>query len=480
MSEHMMNRAIPSNDLFTAVQDFSLYQSAMKALHILESAGYECYLVGGFVRDALLGRPVHDADLACNAPYDALTGLFRERGFTAIPTSEKHGTATVLIDGTPLEITRYRVDGEYTDHRHPEHVQFVETIDQDLARRDFTINAMAYNPRTGIVDPFKGQDDLARKTIRCVGSSDARFREDALRVLRALRFSSQLGFSLENETAQAIHAHADDLLSISAERLFAEFTLLLCGENPYPLLMDFHDVIFKLVPELTATWNFDQRTPYHIYTVYDHIAHCVQAIDNTPLDRWVALLHDAGKPDAWAPDEKGQGHFPGHAKFSETKTRRIAHRFKMPHGFADDMALLVLHHDDVVEETPRAVKRMLRKLRERPDLFLHLCAMKRADTLSQAPRCIGRLEMVDNLERILEEVLEENEAFSLHDLALHGDDLISAGYKPGSGFRIALEAALDAVIDNRIENNASEIWSYWEREGILSQLQKNGDAFNPK
>ena len=467
-----MSQTLSSNDSLQALQDLPLYQAACTALTTLEEAGYEGYLVGGFVRDALLGRSIHDADLACNVPYDTLLALFREKGFTAIPTGEKHGTATVLIDDFPLEITRYRTDGDYLDHRHPESVHFVETIEQDLARRDFTINAMAYNPRTGVIDPFDGQSDLAQKTIRCVGSSDARFNEDALRILRALRFASQLGFSLESETARAVHEHVKDLSEISVERLFKEFTSLLCGKNPYPLLMEYHDVVFQLIPELSASWEFDQHTPYHIYTVYDHIAHCVQAIDNTPLDRWVALLHDVGKPAAWAPDEKGQGHFPGHAKISKICAREIARRFKMPRAFAEDMALLVGRHDDIVEETPRAVKRMLRKLQERPDLFLHLCAMKRADTLSQAPRCAGRLEMVANLERILDEVLEENAAFSLRDLAVSGKDLVSAGYAPGPEFRVTLEAALEAVINEQIKNDAEEIWRFWDTEGFLAKLRK--------
>ena len=449
-----------------------LFQAALTAIETLESAGYQAYLVGGFVRDALLGNPIHDADLATNAPYLDILSLFRESSYEAFPTGEKHGTATVIINGFPLEITKFRADGEYCDHRHPAQVHFVQTIEQDLARRDFTINAIAFNPRTGIIDPYQGHLDLAQKRIRCVGCAQTRFKEDALRLLRALRFASQLEFTIEEQTAQAIHECAADLSHISQERIFKELTLFLCGKAPYDLLGEYHDVMFLLIPELQATWNFDQKTPYHIYTVYDHIAHCVAAINNTPLDRWVAFLHDAGKPAAWAPDETGRGHFPGHAKISAAYARAVAKRLKMPRAFAHDLLLLIARHDDVVQETPRSVKRMIQKLEGRTDLFSHLCAMKRADTLSQAPCCAPRLAMVDNLERILQEVMAQEQAFSLRDLCVSGKDLIAVGYAPGPEFRLALNAALDAVVDERIENSAPAIWQFWEESEMLEQLRK--------
>ena len=464
------NNTLPA--AFERAQKTPLYGAACIALNVLEHAGYTAYLVGGFVRDALLGRPVHDADITSNIPYDALISLFKGKGYSVIPTGETHGTATVIINNIRLEITRYRADGTYTDHRHPDRVTFVQTLEEDLARRDFTINAMAFNPRKGIIDPFDGRADLAHKRIRCVGNAHERFREDALRILRALRFASQLEFTLEYKTAQAIHECAPLLKAIAIERIYSEFTLLLCGRAPYPVLMEYSDVVFLLIPELAPSWKFDQHTPYHIYDVYDHLAHCVAAINNTPLERWVALLHDVGKPAAYAPDKTGQGHFPKHAQISCELSRVIAHRFKMPRAFSHDMLLLIARHDDVVEETPRAVKRMLRKLDEKPELFLHLCAMKRADTLSQAPCCCERLTTIDHLENIVKQVLEEQAAFSLRDLCISGRDLLDAGYVPSPAFKTVLSAALNAVIDEQVENNKQSVWSYLEEKGYLKQLTK--------
>ncbi len=450
----------------------ALYQASQKALYILENAGFEAFLVGGFVRDALLNHPTHDADLTTNAPYETMIKLFIDREYPVHPTGEKHGTLTVVIDGFPLEITRYRTDGIYENHRRPQSVTFVEHIQEDLARRDFTINAMAFNPRKGIIDPFGGQNDLQQGLIRCVGNASLRFEEDALRILRALRFASQLNFVLEDATARAIHEKAPLLSSVSSERLFSELTKLLCGKKPYPVLMAFSDVIFQLIPELADTKEFHQHTPYHIYTVYDHIAHCVQAIENDPLNRWVALLHDIGKPATYAPDEKGCGHFPGHAKRSAELAQDIAERFKMPRAFSDDLIVLIARHDEAVEETPRAVKRMLRKLKERPDLFQKLCAMKRADTLSQAPCCLPRLENIAHLQQILADVLDEKPALSRRNLAVNGNDLIAHGYMPSPAFHEALEAALDAVVDERVANTADALWDFWEREGVLDRLSK--------
>ena len=464
------NNTLPA--AFERAQKTPLYGAACIALNVLEHAGYTAYLVGGFVRDALLGRPVHDADITSNIPYDALISLFKGKGYSVIPTGETHGTATVIINNIRLEITRYRADGTYTDHRHPDRVTFVQTLEEDLARRDFTINAMAFNPRQGIIDPYEGRVDLAQKRIRCVGNAHERFREDALRILRALRFASQLEFTLDHKTACAIHECAPLLKAIAIERIYSEFTLLLCGRAPYPVLMEYSDVVFLLIPELAPSWKFDQHTPYHIYDVYEHLAHCVAAINNTPLDRWVALLHDVGKPAAYAPDKTGQGHFPKHAQISCELSRVIAHRFKMPRAFSHDMLLLIARHDDVVEETPRAVKRMLRKLDEKPELFLHLCAMKRADTLSQAPCCCERLTTIDHLENIVKQVLEEQAAFSLRDLCISGRDLLDAGYVPSPAFKTVLSAALNAVIDEQVENNKQSVWSYLEEKGYLKQLTK--------
>lgn len=447
-------------DLFSP-KDSALRKAACLALSLLEDGGFEAYFVGGFVRDTLLNRPINDADLTTNAPYESMVRLFENAGYTVHRTGEKHGTVTVVVEGFPLEITRYRTDGAYEDHRHPTQVTFVSTLEEDLARRDFTINAMAYNPRIGaLVDYHNGANDLRRGIIRCVGDPRQRFQEDALRILRALRFASQLNFTLEPETSLAIHENVELLGSVSAERLYSEFTKLLCGQNPFPILMEYSDVVFQLIPELKESWKFDQMTPYHKYDVYEHIAHTVENIPATPLCRWIALMHDAGKPAHFTRDEKGVGHFKRHAITSELLARQVAERFKMPRDFTEDLLLIVRRHDDVVEETPRAVKRMLFKLGGRPDLFEVLCDMKRADTLSQADRCLPRLEMVEHLRAIAADVLKEDEAFSLKQLDLSGEDLIALGLKPGPQFSQLLNAALEAVIDEACPNEKEALISY--------------------
>ena len=444
----------------TLIFDDAFYSCGIEALHILNEAGFEAFFVGGMVRDAFLGRPTHDVDITTNAPYEEMCSAFQHAGWPTYRTGEKHGTLTVICNNTPLEITHYRHECCYSDHRHPDLVSYTSDLNEDLARRDFTLNAMAFHPDFGLIDPFQGLQDASKGIIRCVGDANLRFQEDALRILRACRFSSQLGFSLDPATAQAIHENRSLLACISAERTQAELSGLLCGSRPFPVLMEFADVIFEVIPELQASWKFDQNTPYHKYDVYEHIAHTVEHIDNTPLNRWVALLHDCGKPARYTCDENGVGHFKGHAKVSERLARAIAQRLKMPREFTDDLLLLILHHDDVIQETPKAVKRAMNKLGGRPELFESLCAMKQADTLSQADRCLPRLEMIENLRSIASGILEENEAFTLKQLDLSGDDLLALGLKPGPQFSELLQAALDAVIDEECINNKAALINY--------------------
>lgn len=425
---------------------------ALTALRVLESSGFEAWCVGGMVRDALLGRPCNDVDIATNAHWTEVKRAFEAAGFHSHETGVKHGTLTVIVEGSAVEITTYRCDGRYEDGRHPSEVAFVSSIEEDLARRDFTINALAYHPDRGTLDVFGGMDDLRGRVIRTVGEPERRFREDALRILRGCRFRSQLGFRVEEKTLRAMEASKCLLRNVSKERITHEIEGLLLGEHVHDALMETTDVLSFVIPELTAMKGFDQKTPYHIYDVLEHTAWVVQHTPAKRMVRWAALFHDMGKPGAAFEGPDGVRHFYGHAFISVELARGVMSRFLMSPALQDKILQLVRHHDDVVEPNPRAVKRMLGRLGGDVELFSALCDIKRADALSQAPHCIERVEVANELERVLAEVLASDEAFSLKQLAINGRDIIALGVEPGPKVGAALNAALEAVIDERVEN----------------------------
>lgn len=425
---------------------------ALEALALLEDAGFESWIVGGYVRDALLGRPSADIDVATQAHWQDVRRIFEERGFRTHETGTAHGTITVIVGEQVLEITTYRSDGSYDDARHPKHVSFVRTIDEDLARRDFTVNALAYHPERGLFDPYGGFVDLQACTIRAVGDPSRRFSEDALRMLRACRFASELGFAIESATFEGMLANKGLLPRISTERITHELQRLLLGAHAGDAIVATVDVLAAVLPELVAMKGFEQRTPYHIYDVLEHTAHVVDGVPAYPLVRWAALFHDMGKPAAFFTDENGTGHFYGHAAISVMLARGIMERLALSSAFMGRVLLLVERHDDVVDRTPKAVKRALSRLGGSTELFAALCDLKRGDARGQAPRCIGRVEDADELEHILADVLAADEAFSLKKLALDGIDVIALGVPQGPLVGRALADALDAVIDERIPN----------------------------
>ena len=292
--------------------DWVLPAQVNTALARLHDAGYEAYIVGGCVRDRIMGREPKDYDITTSALPEQTAAVFA--GERIIETGMKHGTVTVLLDGEPLEITTFRIDGTYSDSRHPDAVTFTPSLREDLARRDFTMNAMAYSSETGLVDPFGGQADIAAKYIRCVGDPDLRFREDALRILRALRFSSVLGFPIEPETDGAARYLCLLLKKISAERVFSELKQLLCGPDVRRVLLDYAGVLGAVLPEILPMQGFDQRNPHHCYDILEHTAAAVEAMPPEPALRLAALLHDVGKPECFFTDEDGVGHFYGHPK----------------------------------------------------------------------------------------------------------------------------------------------------------------------
>lgn len=440
---------------------------ARRVIEVLEAAGFEAWCVGGFVRDSLLGRPVSDIDIACSALWPQTEEACLAAGMRVHRTGEKHGTVTVVCDDAAFEVTTFRVDGAYSDARHPDEVRFVRSLEEDLARRDFTINAMAYHPLRGLADPFGGLEDARRGIIRTVGDPAQRFGEDALRILRACRFSSQLGFSLDGATYQAMLEGKRGLLRVSSERITAELQKLLLGDNVCDALLRTVDVLSAVLPELVAMRGFDQCTPYHCHDVLEHTARAVAGTPPYPLVRWAALFHDMGKPAAFFKEPGGRGHFYGHAKISVPLARGIMDRLTFSTAFRDRVLLLVERHDDVFDATPRAVKRALARMGGDVELFRALCDLKRGDASAQAPAYAEeRMRRADDLLRVLDGILAEGEAFTLKHLAVNGRDAMDAGIAQGPSVGAALAAALDAVIDEQIPNDRETLLAFldeWRR-----------------
>ena len=432
------------------------------ALRRLNEAGYEAYIVGGCVRDGLMGRTPGDFDVTVSALPEETETVFA--GEKVIETGLKHGTVTVLLDGKPLEITTYRIDGDYTDARHPDGVTFTRSLAEDLARRDFTVNAMASDRSGEIVDLYGGKADLAAKVIRCVGDPDARFSEDALRILRALRFAAVLEFEIEPVTAAALRRKKHLLRFVSAERIREELTKLLCGAAAHRVLTDYANVIGEVLPEILPSVGFEQHHPCHIYTVYEH---CLTALDHIPAEpvlRWTALLHDLGKPLVYTTDPDGTRHFYGHAERSAELAEAVLTRLKFDTASRERILQLVSVHDRQIEATVPAVKRALGKLT--PEVFSQLIAVKRADNFAQAEHLRGRQAYYDELERIAAEILAEKACFSLRDLAVSGDDLTALGIPKGPAVGKALRMLLDAVIDGKAENEKNALLDHLKKEAF--------------
>lgn len=425
----------------------------IKAIDLLNHAGYEAYLVGGCIRDAILGVSPKDYDITTSALPEQTKEVFRE--YHVIETGIRHGTVTVVIDHSPIEITTYRVDQKYLDHRHPESVVFTSSLKEDLARRDFTINAMAYHPQTGIIDLYDGKKDLKTCTIRCVGDPETRFNEDALRILRALRFASRYDSPIDESTEKAMRKCSMLLREISAERIAYELNEILCGKGIRRILTEETDILGVPIPELLPMKGFNQNNPHHIYDVLTHTAVAVESIPPEKVLRLSALFHDIGKPLSYSVDENGVGHFYGHAKKSETIAAKILKRLKYDNETTDSVLTLVKYHDLHLEENEKSIKRLLRKIG--PEMFDKLILLYRADNLAQAPAFRYRQEGFDRLSTLAEKVLSEEQCFSLKDLAVNGSDLIRMGYKPGPKIGTVLDKLLTKVIDGKLNNENDEL-----------------------
>lgn len=430
-----------------------------RIMAVLSENGFEAFLVGGCVRDSLMGFIPHDYDITTNATPDEMLRIFS--GFRVIETGPKHGTITVVIDGNNVEITTYRIDGEYDDNRHPKEVSFTRSLSEDLKRRDFTVNALAFNEEQGLVDLFGGKEDLDNKLIRCVGEPDKRFNEDGLRILRAMRFASVLRFNIQEETAKSIHKNKDLLKNISAERIFAELKKLLCGKNVEEILLLYKDVIAMFIPEIKPCFDFDQNTKYHCYDVYTHIVKSVSAVECEENLRISCFFHDIGKPQVYFTDENGTGHFYGHNKTSAKITENVLKRLKCDNETLKFVLQSVKYHDTEIVPTERAVKRFINKTS--PSFLRSLLKIKRADAAAHAPKYRNREEYINNILSVLSKIEEEKQCFSLKNLAINGNDLIELGYKPNEKMGEMLNNLLLAVIDGEVKNEKEELIKFIKR-----------------
>lgn len=431
-----------------------LAPQAETALGILQGAGYEAWIVGGCVRDLLLGRTPEDFDLCTAARPEEVKDVFA--GHRIVETGLRHGTVTVLVEGMPLEITTYRVESGSADARHPDQLRFTHSLREDAARRDFTVNAMAYAPGRGLQDFYGGQGDLKKGLLRCVGEPDRRFQEDALRILRALRFSATLGFAIEGETLAAARRQKGLLVRLSAERVAGELGKLLVGQGAKGVLLDYPDLLGVVLPELLPMVGLDQRNVHHCY---DLLTHTAVAVDHTPPQlalRLAALFHDCGKPACFSLGEDGQGHFYGHARESAALAETALRRLRCPNKLRERVVKLIRYHDSPVEE--KLLRRWLNRLGEED--FFALLALQRADSLALAPAYRGRVEALDGIEAQARKLLQEAPCLTLRDLAVNGRDLMALGLE-GRAIGAALDRLLTAVLVGSLAN---------ERAALLQSL----------
>lgn len=420
----------------------------------LEEAGFEAFCVGGGVRDSIMSTVPGDWDITTSALPEETQKVFEN--YRTIDTGLKHGTLTVLIDKTPFEITTYRIDGEYGDNRHPENVSFTRSLADDLARRDFTVNALAYNDKTGLVDLYGGQEDIYNSIIRTVGDADKRFNEDGLRIMRALRFASVLGFDIEEKTALAIHRNRELLINISVERLYSELIKLICGKNVFRILTEYSDVFSVIIPEIAPAVGFRQYGKKHAYDVWEHICHTVETIPPDKTLRLTMLLHDLGKVPTHKLNEKGESTFKNHATVGGEMAKEILTRLKTDKKTINRVSFLVGNHDFEPPETKTELKKHLKT--KTPEDIRTLLIIKKSDrgALSESYRDIS-----EGTSRCLEwlyEIEANNECCTLSQLAVKGSDLQNKlqGYRIGE----ALNTLLDAVIEGKVENTKDDLLTY--------------------
>lgn len=436
-------------------------QGPDEILNRLTAAGFQAYAVGGCVRDSLLGTVPGDWDICTSALPEETEACFSD--LRVVETGLKHGTVTVIFQGVPYEITTFRSDGNYLDHRRPQQVNFVRTLKEDLLRRDFTINAMAVGLDEEIQDPFGGRQDLTDGIIRCVGDPDTRFTEDALRILRGLRFASRLGFSIAPETAAAMERNKNLLSYVSGERIYKELTGILIGTYAQSVLEQYGGVLAAVLPEIQPSMGFLQRNPFHNRDVWQHTLEALGKSRPDPIVRWALLLHDLGKPDCFTLDDRGIGHFYGHPQRSMELAEQILDRFHGDKKTRDTICLLVRDHD---REAPATIKNARRWIawygRDNVRLLLEV---KRCDCLAHVdtPKTRARYNNLMEMTRLIRECLETERCFSVRDLPVKGGDVMALGVPAGPQVGRILEGLLDDVLDGACPP---------EREALLERLKQ--------
>ena len=423
----------------------------------LEEAGYEAYAVGGCVRDDCLGRTPHDFDLCTSALPEQTEAVFAD--YPLILEGKQHGTVCVVTEAEVVEITTFRAEGPYSDNRHPDWVRFVSQVEQDLARRDFTINAMAWSPVRGYADPFGGREDLQKGLLRTVREPNQRFREDALRILRGIRFAARYGFDLEPETEKAMLELAPTLKNLTWERTFAEFSrilpLLTCRD-----MLRFAPVLTELIPELRPMVDFDQRSPHHAYDLYTHVAYVVEKMPDDPALRWAALLHDVGKIPTCTLDETGRGHYKGHAAVGAEMAAVILDRMRAPTALRNQVVTLIENHMARLEPDRIALKLQINRLGW--ETVWQCLTLQEADMSSKGVPNREELAQYARTQTILEQLQAEKACVSLKELAVGGRDLMALGYNGKEVGRV-LQQLLELVLTEQVENT---------KEALLARLEK--------
>ena len=450
------------------MKPFFLPPQVQRTLKTLEDAGFESYVVGGCVRDMLMGIVPHDYDITTSAEPAEVKRVFASNRL--ILTGEKHGTVTLLQDGTPLEITTFRCDGDYLDGRHPSSVSFTRSLEEDLSRRDLTINAMAYSPTAGLKDLHGGQEDLKNGIIRCIGEAKDRYDEDALRLLRTLRFAVRFGFAIEEKTARALHEKRNDLQRISRERIYTEMTGILMSDHLLPVCIDFADVLFAAVPELAPMKDCPQQCIFHSYDVWEHTLRTVLACPKEPVVRWAALLHDIGKPATRRRDENGADHFYGHAEAGVRLADKVTQDLRMSKAFQDEIRMLVRRHDEVFN--PDDMLALLSEIG--PEKARHLVLLHIADQAAHSPLFASKANRGLKLLEAIDRIESDGECWQLSQLAVTGSDLKSIGLT-GPAVGDTLHYLLDAVVRCHVPNDHDLLL-----EAAKAHKERWVDAFQAK
>lgn len=423
-------------------------------IDILNNNNFEAFIVGGCVRDSVIGLAPHDWDICTNAKPEEIKKCFEN--FNTFDSGIKHGTISIVIDGEVFEVTTYRIDGTYSDNRRPDTVTFTSDISKDLARRDFTINAMAYNEQSGLIDPYGGRNDLSEKIVRCVGNPNFRFNEDALRIIRALRFAAVYDFVIDNETSKSICNNAGLLKNIAVERISVEFNKLLCGNGAEEILNNYRDVIADFIPEIKPMFDYNQHTKHHNRDLWHHTTSSIKSIDNTPLLRMSMLLHDIGKPKACKRDEDGTCHFKGHPKYSAEMAETILRRLKYPADFIETCITLIKYHDVRFSGSKRQLRHVMSAIGDNNvELLLKI---QRADIMAQSEyKHKEKLEKLDTACCVYKEILADKDCFTLKQLEINGNDIKKLGVSEGVKIGKILKMLLNFVIEDKLENEKSAL-----------------------